>query len=869
MITEPTVMLPLRRMWERVDVTANESDMAYFYDLLNLGELLTKLVVSAMVASIDDREGDRYTLERNILRADGLGDWVTNMQSAFTGPPSTMMRREAQPHARQITQNTSRNNPSWQREAIALLDRACRGIDSGSPRVPPNVSMRWWFTTFVWLRNRTRGHGSPLPGTCAEAVEPLSMSLRLVTNKLTALRIPCAVIRRNMSGKYRVVSLTAIDASLEDLKRTRTYSYDDGVYYSFNGLCYTPLCTADIDLSDVQVANGSFRSTNEHVTYEVLSYITDNRQRIDGSNYLNAVAQLPTSETQGHPDLEVFGETFTNLPPQPSEYVVRSQLEQELGAVLTDERHPVVSLVGRGGIGKTSLALKVLRDLCDKGAYEFVIWFSARDIDLLEEGPKDVRPQVLTFEEIAKELQTLLTPYGVGGEDLPPEGFFARALSCRTKAGPILFVVDNFETVQSPIELYHTLDTHVRLPNKILITGRHHEFKADYPVEVAGMTRPEFDMLAHALAIRLGITPLVKSAYLDQLYEETGGHPYLVKVMLGEVANDREAGNVRRILATKDRMLDALFERSYATLPPGAQHVFLTLCNWRSLVPQLELEAALVRPHREYIDASNAINALERYSLVEVIRATSGVSFLRVPEAARVFGRKKLRVSPMKPVIDVDTAMLQTLGTVRASDVKSGFDRRVDQVVHNVARLAAQEKDVSEYMDVLEYIATGYPRAWLKIARLRFETPQLGSPTDALDAVERYLQEAPSDADAWRQLAAAARDLKNPDREMNALYRLAKLPDAELEDIANAAGCLSRQLKGTMKVGWDEKRLMANQLAHMMNAQRHNMNGTDFSRLAWLYLYLDERKNARDCVSQGLEIDSQNTHLLRLRDRLG
>ncbi len=867
---EPTVMLPLRRMWDRVEVTASESDVAYFYDLLNLGELLTKLVVSSMVASIDDRNGNRYTLERNLLRAHSFGDWVTHLQSALTGPSSTMMRREAQPHARQITQNWTPNSRAWQREAIELLDRTCREIDSDSPHLPPSVPLRWWFTTFVWLRNRTRGHGSPLPGTCGEAAEPLATSLRIITNNLTALRIPCAVIRRNLSGKYRVVPLTDLDDILEQLKRAGVYSYDDGIYYSFGDPCHTPLCSADIDLTDIHLANGSFQPANDNLTYEVLSYITDSRKRIDGSKYLNSVAQLPDSETHGHPDLEAFGDTFTNLPPQPNEYVTRFQLEQELRTVLINDRHPVVSLVGRGGIGKTSLALKVLRDLCDEGAYEFILWFSARDIDLLSEGPKDVRPQVLTFTEIAKEFEQLLKPYGVGQDALPPDEYFARALSCQTEAGPILFVIDNFETVRSPSETYHTLDTHVRLPNKVLITGRHHEFKADYPVEVTGMTRSEYNKLVQALSIRLNISSILTGNYLDKLYEETGGHPYVIKVILGEVATDKQTGNVRRILATKNRMLDALFERSYSTLSPGAQQVFLTLCNWRSLVPQLELEAALVRPDREYLDASSAVDVLERYSMVEVLRAASDVSFLRVPEAARVFGAKKLSVSPMKPVIDVDTAMLRSLGTVRAGDLKKGFDRRVDQIVHNIARRAAREEDISDYMDILEYIATGYPHAWLKIAELRFENPHLGDPTDALDAVERYLQEAPDDADAWRRLADAARHLSRPDIEMNALYRLANLPNAPLEDISNAAECLSRHLaKGSMKVGWDEKRLMANQLAQTMNAQRVKANGTDFSRLAWLYLHLKQEENARDCVLHGLKIDPGNTHLLKLQNRLG
>lgn len=867
MYTDSIVTLPLRRMWERVETSAGESDVAYFYELLHLGELLTKLVVASFVASIDNREGNRHTLEHDLVRADSLGGWVNNLDEALVGPSSNMMRRQAQPLAQEVTQKWTKRDDAWQRHASEFLNDTIRGIDVESPDLPESASLRWWFSTFVWLRNRTRGHGSTLPGACADAVTPLTQSLRVVTNNLSVLSTPCAVIRRNLSGKFRVVPLTQLDSNFEQLKSDSAHSYADGVYFSFGDLCYTPLCIADIDLSDVYVANGNYDSANDGATYEVHSYISDDRERMDGSKYLNAVPMLRDSETHGYPDLDVFGETFANLPPQTSEYVSRDKLEQELLTVLTDTRHPIISLVGRGGIGKTSLALEVLYQLCQSDEYEFVLWLSARDIDLLSEGPRDVRPQVLTFEDIAYEFTELLRPSGLDPGDMRASEHLARVLSGRTDAGPTLLVVDNFETVRSPGEIYHTLSTHIRLPNKVLVTSRHREFKADYPVDINGMTRPEYDQLVEMHSNRLKISSFLNSDYLTELYEESEGHPYVVKVMLGEVAMNQRAERVRRVVARKDGMLDALFERSYAGLPPGAQRAFLTLCNWRSVVTQLELEAALTRPDNEYFDASEAVRSLKQHSMVEMLNADDEAPFLRVPETARVFGRKKLSVSHMKPAIDVDTEMLRSFGAVRSGDIRNGLASRIDQIVQNIARLAARGENVSEHLGMLEYIATGYPMAWLKIAELRLESDDAAG---ALYAMERYLQETPDDVSAWRRLARISRLTRNPDREMNSLYHLASLKDAPLEDVSNAAACLSHHLaSGSMNVGRDEKRLMASHLARTMDAQIDKATGTDISRLAWLYLHLNQVDDARRCMRRGLEIESGNWHLIRLEKRLG
>ncbi len=109
----------------------------------------------------------------------------------------------------------------------------------------------------------------------------------------------------------------------------------------------------------------------------------------------------------------------------------------------------------------------MLHDIADKKHFTAILWFSARDIDLLPEGPKTVTPHVLTTSDIAQEFAKLLEPPEAMEKGFDAVQYLAKTMT-NSEHGSILFVFDNFETVRAPIELFNWIDTYVRLPNKIL-----------------------------------------------------------------------------------------------------------------------------------------------------------------------------------------------------------------------------------------------------------------------------------------------------------------------------------------------------------------------------------------------------------------
>ncbi|MGH2517457.1 MAG: hypothetical protein ACRDHP_17545, partial [Ktedonobacterales bacterium] len=68
----------------------------------------------------------------------------------------------------------------------------------------------------------------------------------------------------------------------------------------------------------------------------------------------------------------------------------------------------------------------------------------------------------------------------------------------------------------------------------------------------------------------------------------------------------------------------------------------------------------------------------------------------------------------------------------------------------------------------------------------------------------------------------------------------------------------------------DDKRMVAQRVAEVMAEQISDKgSATDCSRIAWLYLHLNDEIRARDLTELGLARDSENEYCFRLARRFG
>lgn len=866
-----TNFIPFKRMLDRINVSREDSDAIYFYDLMLLGEIVVKTVVSGMIASIQEEPTrNKYRLLHKTVRANGIGEWSAVLDEMLTGVAAqyifpTVRQKEQQ----ELSAKTG--NEAWQYKAVDLLNEALSLVSNSEKKAPsPNkIQGKTWFSTFATLRNATKGHGASLPSNCSAAATPLEESIKLIVENYYLFQREWVYLYQSISGKYRVSKMNSSTIEFDALRSDSSqYSkYVNGIYVFFSERTHIELITSSPELDDFYFPNGNFREKS----FELLSYVTDSRKDGDSSKYLVPASELPPSETEGLSELEVVGNCFSNMPPASNKYVSRTHLEDELWKVLNEkDRYPIVTLKGIGGIGKTSLALSILHRISNEDRFSVILWFSSRDIDLTADGAKHVKNKILSEEDVALDFANFIGKGHINRQD--KLSLLSKEMSDSSN-GPMLFVFDNFETVKNPAELFTWIDTYIRHPNKVLITSRTSKsFKADYPIEVAGMTSEECEKLIQRTADEFSITHLLSRKDVEKIIHESSGHPYVIKIFLGEISKNQKVNEIKRIVAGKDDILTALFRRTYAWLSPAAKRIFLTLCSWRSIIPQIALEAVLLREENERLHVDDAVEELRQSSFIEVIYSENeNEVFINVPLAASIFGKNELEVSPEKAAIMADRELLQDFGAAQQSDIPHGLSPRIERKFRTIALRVSQNKEKLEaHLPMLEYLASKFPDAWIHLANIHEENNDI---TKVQDSYREFLK---TDADAstkqliWQKLAGSYKSQGEWFKEVNALIEMCTLPGCSFNMMSDVANVVNNYFQNNkLAIDNDIKQKIIVKLVELMERNiGKTITATDYSRLAWLYLHLKNSDKANEVTQKGLLIDPNNDYCRKLAIRL-
>ncbi len=856
---------PAARILARVERDASERQFSqqHYSSCVHLSDVVVRLATVALLGLDESaKPSDSPATGANLARDSGsTGAWVTvlsglfNEQSVATDLPAPSQEwfQDMRDFYRQ------RRNREDQKELDAVgwpLREFRNELLEVTEKVPVTpLAILTWANE---IRNKTTGHGAYGAEYWASLIKVLEPALKYVVTHTPLWAADLIVTVPSDSTSVGRILRGADPAELA--VTTAMKIRDAGCRLDGWEWDLPPLIWIDSGDNSCYFANGAWRdkdSTAKFICHAVAATKSNDgsKRRAIPSYTLSRPVELRSSETEGSSSFTDGGFKLHNLPPAPDTYVHRPKLEKQLARDLgdTSKRH-LINLRGGGGVGKTTLVLQYAHELtegAEDSPYDSVVWVSARKVDLTLDGPRDVRRAVGTLKEV---FQLYADLWELDDTD---EGKKRFEEDLRDPKLSILVVVDNFETFEDQEAAYHYFDEIVRPPSKIVITSRH-DFKGDHQIVITGMEYEEASKLILGTARAAAKEPLfTDESVRKRVFKGCAGHPYAMKLVTANAVSRVGIDNTLNRNLRDEGLLNTLFRDSINSVDEEAQFVFLTVSAFPKGLSEVALRVAWQEAFPEnHLDA--ALIQLSQRSLLDQANLNDVLTF-RLPAIALEFARQ------------FSTGHFDATVAASAADFVNQWDGLPAgdtlTAAHSLAAAARRTDNPKErrrIRDAMRLVADADPRAYATLARLSVNLDD--SPDEIDRAYKRAVEAYPNTSTLYLEWSECTQDsAKKVEYKVQAVA-------ADPSDFKTASyvgnflnGYYSERRDAYPEYRWTA---LMRPVAEALWGERDNLEGTDWSRLAWLELNLGDEEGAKRAVQLGLEIEPDNTHLANLDSKL-
>lgn len=299
----------------------------------------------------------------------------------------------------------------------------------------------------------------------------------------------------------------------------------------------------------------------------------------------------------------------------------------------------MIALSGMGGIGKTTLADALVRQLVLRGTYDRFAWVSAQQATFSLGGrimKLSDRP-ALTLETLVQSLATqiLETPSPVP----LPHHELQEAVQQSLLAQQHLLVIDNLETVPDINHLLPFLRQIIG-STKILLTSRVQLLNEGdvFSYVVPALTSDEALELIRQEAKLRNIIALLDCDIEtgERIYDVVGGNPLALRLVVGQVhlyGLDAILGDLTHAAGSGEQLYSYLYEWSWEHLSEPCRAVLLAMplitdtgATMADLVGMTELPPGTVRQALQELVTQNLVNVqgdatLRTYTIHNLTRA--------------------------------------------------------------------------------------------------------------------------------------------------------------------------------------------------------------------------------------------------------
>ena len=164
-------------------------------------------------------------------------------------------------------------------------------------------------------------------------------------------------------------------------------------------------------------------------------------------------------------------------------YIGRRKEISEITDLIIQEKYPVISIIGNGGIGKTAITVKILYDLIDnpQNPYEAIIWVSLKAKTLSNGEFVEIQNAIQTTNEMLKQTQKEV----IINDNISPKDNIINFM----KNFKTLLVIDNLETINDTN--INEFIKSVPKESNILITSRTGLGELEYRYNLSGMNQSD------------------------------------------------------------------------------------------------------------------------------------------------------------------------------------------------------------------------------------------------------------------------------------------------------------------------------------------------------------------------------------------